>query len=132
MVEESRPQPEQPEEAQTQEAPCAAADDAAAVAVEHAPLAAEQVVQGRVTTGVSELSGTGNLSVGVWEHSAGVSTDTEQDEVFVVISGRGRVLVEGGEVLQLAPGVVGRLLAGQRTRWEVQEPLRKVWVMAKM
>lgn len=133
MAEEGRPPHAQPEQQQEETSPaCAAADDAAAVEVAHEPLPDEQVVQGRVTTGVTELSGTRNLEVGVWEHSVGVSTDVEQDEVFVVISGRGRVLVEGGEVLQLAPGVVGRLLSGQRTRWEVQEPLRKVWVMAKM
>jgi uncharacterized cupin superfamily protein len=51
--------------------------------------------------------------------------------VFVIISGKGRIIFEDGTVLHIAPGSIGRLFSGQRTRWEVDEPLRKVWVMAK-
>lgn len=70
------------------------------------------------------------MTIGVWEHSIGVSTDTENDEVFVVLSGRGRIRMQDGAILELAPGTVGRLFAGEQTRWEIDEPLRKVWVAA--
>ena len=113
--------------------PRAAADAAASVPVAHTPLPASQqgTPGGAVSTGAAELSGTDGLSVGVWEHSVGISTDTEQDEVFVIIHGRGRIFFEDGRCLHLEPGTIGRLLAGQKTRWEVDEPLRKVWVMPK-
>jgi len=48
--------------------------------------------------------------------------------VFVVLSGRGRICLQDGSLLELGPGTVGRLLAGEQTRWEIDEPLRKVWV----
>ena len=50
------------------------------------------------------------------------------DEVFVVVSGRGSVLFEDGERIDLAPGVAVRLTAGEHTVWTVTERVRKVWV----
>ena len=81
-----------------------------------------------VSTGAVTMAPFEGMAVGVWEHSAGVSTDVEVSEIFVVISGRGRVTCEQGGVIDLAPGVVGRLQAGARTQWEITEPLRKVWM----
>jgi len=46
----------------------------------------------------------------------------------VVISGRGRISDDEGNVIELAPGVVGVLSAGARTTWEITEPIRKVWI----
>ena len=65
----------------------------------------------------------------VWEHTGGTSTDVEADEVFVVVSGRATVVVEGGPTLTLEPGTVGFLDAGARTTWSVHETLRKVYVL---
>jgi uncharacterized cupin superfamily protein len=98
------------------------------VPVSHAPLESADVVHGDVTTGEVELDTIGEISVGVWEHSMGTSTATEIDEVFVVISGRGRVTDVEGNVIELAPGVIGVLPAGASTTWEVTEPIRKVWI----
>ena len=98
------------------------------VPVSHSSLDSAEVVDGDVTTGEVELDTIGEISVGVWEHSAGTSTATEIDEVFVVISGRGRVTDSEGNVIELAPGVIGVLPAGASTTWEVSEPIRKVWV----
>ena len=60
--------------------------------------------------------------------TAGTARDTEVDEVFVVLAGRGTVRFEDGEVIGLTPGTAVRLRAGERTTWTVEEPLRKVWV----
>jgi uncharacterized cupin superfamily protein len=70
-----------------------------------------------------------DVAIGVWQHSTGVSTDVEADEVFVVLSGRATVAVEGGPTLEIGPGDVGLLPAGARTTWTVHETLRKVYVL---
>lgn len=94
-----------------------------------APLAPEQVVDGDPEVRVLALHAADDLEVGVWQHGTGVSTDVEADEVFVVLSGRATVEVEGGPTLQVGPGDVGLLTAGARTTWTVHETLRKVYVV---
>ena len=74
------------------------------------------------------LTGLGAAEVGTWEMTPGVDHDTEVDEVFVVLAGRGTVEFEDGELVKLAPGVAVRLTAGERTTWTVTETLRKVYV----
>ncbi len=64
---------------------------------------------------------------GVWQHTAGVSRDTESDELFVVLRGRATIEVEGGPTLEIDPGDVGLLHAGDHTTWRVQEDLRKIY-----
>lgn len=86
---------------------------------------------GPLSTGVAMLASTDGLEVGVWEHPAGTSTDVETDEIFVVLSGRGRIVLENGAVLELQPGTVGVLSSGTATTWIVDEPLRKVWVVER-
>lgn len=102
--------------------------DAASLELAMEPLPDDQCPQGPVSTGVAVVAVTDAYEVGVWEHEAGTSTDIETDEVFVVLSGSGRVLLEDGGVLDLRPGTVGVLAAGTRTVWEIDEPLRKVWI----
>lgn len=102
--------------------------DAGALALEHLLLPPELTVTDGASTGGARLLPFDGIEVGVWEHSTGISIDTEASEVFVVISGRGWVTCEQGGVIELAPGVVGFLQAGARTRWEITEPLRKVWI----
>ena len=70
----------------------------------------------------------GDVEVGTWEMAPGVDHDTEADEVFVVLAGRGRIDFEDGSTVELAPGVAVRLHAGERTTWTVTETLRKVYV----
>ncbi|WUP39433.1 acetate--CoA ligase family protein [Streptomyces europaeiscabiei] len=54
--------------------------------------------------------------------TAGAVRDVEVDEVFVVLAGEATVRFETGESIELAPGVVVRLHAGERTEWEVRSP----------
>lgn len=100
--------------------------DAAALAIPHHPVPAEQVVAGAPATGMIELSDT----IGVWDHTPGTSTDVESDEVFVVLSGSATLAFDDGalEPIELRPGSVVRLAAGSRTTWTVRESLRKVYV----
>ena len=69
----------------------------------------------------------GRIIRGVWQITEGTVTDVEADELFVVVSGRATVAVEGGATLELAPGVLGVLARGARTTWTVHETLRKVF-----
>ena len=75
------------------------------------------------------MSDTG-LPCGLWEHSVGTSRDIDVDEVFVVLSGRARIDIEGQNPLLVGPGDVVHLDAGARTVWDVLEPMRKFWVTA--
>lgn len=97
------------------------------------PLDPAKVVSGEPEVrvlGLHEGGGDGGVAVGVWQHSAGVSRDVEADEIFVVLSGRATVEVEGGPTLEIGPGDVGLLPAGARTTWTVHETLRKIYVVA--
>ncbi|BDZ51481.1 cupin [Frondihabitans sucicola] len=117
--------------------PPSAGFSATALALSLEPLPSAQLLAGLVDagdvkTGVVELGAVGGVSFGLWEHTAGVSTDVEADEVFVVVSGRGRVEIAGSAdepatVILLEPGTIARLAAGSRTIWTIEEPLRKVW-----
>ena len=79
-------------------------------------------------TSSTTLDTLGDTEIGVWSIDVGVARDTEVDEVFVVLSGRASVTVEGSPTLELGPGSAVRLNAGDRTTWVVHEPLRKLYV----
>jgi uncharacterized cupin superfamily protein len=87
-----------------------------------------EILDGFPTTGARALAGVGATEVGIQEMSPGMARDVECDEVFVVLSGRGSVEFEDGEVVPLAPGTVVRLNKGDRTIWHISETLRKVYV----
>lgn len=86
------------------------------------------VLAGTPTAAVTSLADVAGAEVGIWEMTPGTATDVEADEVFVVLSGRATLAVEGGGTLELGPGAVVRLPEGARTVWTVTETLRKVYV----
>jgi hypothetical protein len=100
--------------------------DATTLPVPLEPLPPEQVRAGAPRTGFVELTD----AIGVWEHTPGVSTDVEADEVFVVLSGSATVSFEDPllEPIELRAGSVARLSDGMRTVWTVRETLRKVYI----
>lgn len=104
--------------------------DAAALAVAFAPVASEQVVEGTPRTRYVDLDETPERTIGVWEHTPGVSTDVEADEVFVVLAGDATLAFDDPALppIELVPGVVVRLAEGMRTTWTVRETLRKVYL----
>jgi uncharacterized cupin superfamily protein len=105
------------------------AADVLALDLEPGELAPEQVLEGapEVFELVLSTSEDGRVARGVWEITEGVVTDVEADELFVVVAGRATVEIEGGPTLELEPGRVGILRAGDRTVWRVHERLRKVY-----
>jgi hypothetical protein len=110
-------------------APASFSFDPSTVELEPSPLDPSQVVSGdpQVAERVLWSSADRRRHRGVWQHSVGVSTDVEVDEVFVVVSGRATIEVEGGPTLEVGPGDVGVFGAGARTTWRVHETLRKVF-----
>lgn len=93
------------------------------------PLDPGQVIAGDPQVSALPILDGEELAVGIWEHSAGESTDVEADEVFVVLRGRATVTVAGGPTLEVGPGDVGVLEAGAETTWTVHEDLRKIYVI---
>jgi uncharacterized cupin superfamily protein len=80
------------------------------------------------STRMLTLGATGAGEVGLWEIDPGTAHAVEVDEVFVVLSGRASVSVEGWPDVTVGPGDVVRLRAGTATTWAVEERLRKVYV----
>ncbi|MFE6282218.1 cupin domain-containing protein [Streptomyces sp. NPDC057877] len=95
------------------------------------PLDPAQIVSGtpEVTGKVVWESADGRQVRGVWQITPGVVTDTEADELFVVVSGSATIEVEGGPTLTVGPGDLVVLREGDRTTWTVHETLRKAYAI---
>ncbi|MFI1506937.1 cupin domain-containing protein [Streptomyces sp. NPDC020597] len=100
-------------------------------ALEPDPLDPSQIVSGspEVSGRVVCQSDDGRQIRGIWQITPGVVTDTEADELFVVVSGSATVEVEGGPTLTVGPGDMAVLREGDRTTWTVHETLRKVYAI---
>ncbi|MFF0552423.1 cupin domain-containing protein [Streptomyces sp. NPDC004311] len=110
-------------------APASFAVTVADVELEPEDLDPAQIVSGApvVTGRVLWESADGTQIRGIWQITPGVVTDVEADELFVVVSGRATVEVEGGATLELGPGSACVLREGDRTTWTVHETLRKAY-----
>ncbi|MET8225295.1 cupin domain-containing protein [Streptomyces sp. NPDC004082] len=97
--------------------------------LEPEPLDPAQIVSGTpvVTGKVLWESADGKHVRGIWQMTPGVATDTEADEMFVVVSGSATVKFENGDVLKVGPGDAAILREGDRTTWTVHETLRKAY-----
>lgn len=83
------------------------------------------------TTAFAGLGTIAGADYGLWEMSAGTMRDVEGEEVFLVISGAGRIEFDEPALppVELAPGSLVRLENGMKTRWYVdQAPLRKLFI----
>lgn len=96
----------------------------------------EQIVSGEPRTAghvlheVPAADGGRVIERGIWEITPGVVTDVEADELFVVLSGRATIEIQGGPTLEVGPGDVAVLPEGAATRWTVHETLRKVYQLS--
>jgi uncharacterized cupin superfamily protein len=104
---------------------------AADVALDADELDPEDVLAGTPATASAPLwaPAGGAVEHGIWEITPGTVTDVEADELFVVLSGSATIAFEDGPTLEVGPGDVCRLRAGQRTVWTVHETLRKVYAV---
>ena len=94
------------------------------------PVDPAHVVEGSPTTGETVLSDLNGTEIGVWEMTAGAMSDTEIDEVSVVIAGSATVeFVDGGERLEVSVGDVIHFAEGDRTIWHVADRVRKVYAI---
>lgn len=101
---------------------------AANLTLDHEPVARAQVTNGAPTVGMRALGRFGEHEVGVWEMTPGAMSDTEGDEVFVVLAGAATIeYLDTGTWTLIGPGDVVHLTAGTRTVWTVTQTLRKVY-----
>ena len=70
-----------------------------------------------------------DVTIGIWQHGVGTSSDVEADEVFVVLSGRATIEIHDGPTLEVGPGDVCSYPPGAVSTWTVHETLRKVYVV---
>lgn len=72
------------------------------------------------------------VAVGLWKPNgaagARIEYQLDADETLVVLRGSGEVRVDGGEPIQLLPGVVVSLSRGCRLSWLVDDEFRELWV----
>jgi uncharacterized cupin superfamily protein len=80
---------------------------------------------GTVDLGLASRDG---AELGLWEAGPGEDVDVEVDEVFVVLAGGGLLTFEDGTTVELRPGAVVQVHAGDRTHWQISERLRKLYV----
>lgn len=69
---------------------------------------------------------------GVWECTPGAFTSRRDDfrEVVTIIKGRGRLRDEDGNVTEFGPGSAVALPEGWVGEWEIDETVRKVYVVS--
>ncbi len=93
------------------------------------PVPADEVDAGSPRQGLLELGSIGGCDTGIWELRDGSTFDTEVDEIFVVLSGGAVIeLLDEGRSVEVKAGDVMRLTAGTRTRWVVEDHIRKVYI----
>lgn len=103
--------------------------DALTAGLEAYELEPGDVVDGEPETAEVGFTTVGDTEVGIWQITAGTVADVEKDEAFVVLTGSGTITFDDGEVVELGPGSLVRLHAGERTIWRIHETLRKVYVV---
>lgn len=104
------------------------AADARLLPLETTVPAGTEIVAGTPSAGVTPLTTFAGAELGVWEMTAGTARDVEADEIFVVLAGDATVRFTDGETIELRPGAVVRLSAGDHTEWQVRETLRKLYL----
>ncbi|WP_330295812.1 cupin domain-containing protein [Streptomyces sp. NBC_00503] len=119
------------------DSPSAPAPASFAVSVPDLPdaeLEAEELDPAQIVSGEPVVTGKvlweaedGSQVRGIWQITPGVVTDTEANELFVVVSGRATIEVEGGATLEVGPGSACVLREGDKTTWTVHETLRKAY-----
>ena len=93
------------------------------------PLDPASILEGtpEVSNLVLDTSPDGKVIRGIWQITPGKVTDIELDELFVVLSGRVTIEIEGREPYDAGPGHIGIVRKDECTIWTVHETLRKAY-----
>lgn len=87
----------------------------------------DSVLAGNPVTSITVLAAADKVKYGVWQITPGTSVQVATPGMFVVISGRATIEVDGDLTFDIGPGDVCICDGGERTIWTVHETLRKVW-----
>lgn len=88
-----------------------------------------QWIDGGWPTALSEpLTQVGGTDLTLWEITSGVVTDVEDEECLLVVAGEGSIRFASGHVVDLRPGVLVKLEAGEHTEWTVLTTLRALLI----
>jgi uncharacterized protein len=87
----------------------------------------DSVLAGNPVTSNAVLTSDEKVSYGIWQITPGTSVQVATPGMFVVLSGRATIAVDGGPTFEISPGDVCIWDGGERTIWTVHETLRKVW-----
>lgn len=85
---------------------------------------------GSPMTHYAELFAGAGGEVGVWTSTSGgwAIDDRSDTEVVLVLSGRGRITDSDGTATDIGPGDLFVLPRGWSGRWDIHEPLEKLYV----
>lgn len=90
------------------------------------------IADGKPTVAVTPMENIGECAVGIWEMTPGALKFVEQNELIVVLSGKGRVeFVDEGHNISIQAGSLIQVREGQRTVWHITKTLRKVYITAE-
>jgi len=103
--------------------------DSTSAGLDPDPLDPSNILGGAPETFETGFTTVGGTDVGIWEITPGTVRDVEKDEAFVVLSGSATITFADGETVELGPGSLVRLHAGEETVWEIHTTLRKVYVV---
>lgn len=95
------------------------------------PYPDEKILAGSPAAATVLLGDTGACQMGLWRVTTGSFTTDHVGyiEFIHVLSGAGRLVRDNGEVTELRPGTTVFMETGWKGRWEVDEPLAKVFTI---
>jgi uncharacterized protein len=91
----------------------------------------DSVLAGNPVTSNVLLTSDDKVRYGIWQITPGTSVQVASAGMFVVLSGRATVAVDGGPTFDIGLGDVCIWDGGERTIWTVHETVRKVWCSPK-
>ena len=84
---------------------------------------------------VHMLRATDTVQIGLWKPGPMADTlfevELEADETLLVLTGCGRLVVDGAAPHELRAGDIVSLRKGARTSWVVDEAFRELWVYSE-
>lgn len=90
-----------------------------------------RVLAGNPATSSAALPGDDRVVRGIWEIAPGTAVQVAPAGMFVVLSGRATIAVDGGPTFDIGPGDACIWDGGERTIWTVHETLRKVYQITR-